>query len=161
MMIFLLPIFLLIAFLISFAITPFVIYFACKYGFVDDPKVRPHPAHTHKGIIPRAGGISIFLGIFVPIFFIIPQNKIFWGIFAAAALIIATGLWDDKKDRSPYIRFGLNFLSALIAVFAGIGIPYITNPLGGVIRLDTIRFTFSFFGDHIRRETGLFYFSCE
>ena len=147
-MIFLLPIFLVISFLISFAITPFVISFARKYGFVDDPTKRPHPAHTHKGVIPRAGGIAIFLGIFIPIFFVLPQNKIFWGIFAAAALIIVTGLWDDKKDRSPYIRFGLNILSALIAVLSGIGIPYITNPLGGIIRLDTIRFTFSFFGDH-------------
>lgn len=147
-MIFLLPFLAFISFLISFATTPWVMQFAGKFGLVDDPKTRPHPAHTHKGVIPRAGGIPIFLGIFLPIFFMVPQSKIFWGIFAAALLIVSIGLWDDKKDRSPYIRFFLNFLAAAIAVSSGIGIPYITNPFGGVIHLDTLIIQFNFLGDH-------------
>ncbi|MBI4067752.1 undecaprenyl/decaprenyl-phosphate alpha-N-acetylglucosaminyl 1-phosphate transferase [Candidatus Gottesmanbacteria bacterium] len=84
----------------------------------------------------------------MPIFFIIPQNKIFWGIFAAALLIVVIGLWDDKKDRSPYTRFFLNFLVAAITVASGVGIPYITNPFGGVIHLDTWIINFDIFGPH-------------
>lgn len=118
------------------------------FGLVDNPKTRPHPAHTHKGIIPRAGGLAIYLGLFLPAFFIVPINKIFWGIFIAASLIVAIGLWDDKRDRSPYTRFILNIIAAAIAVGAGVGIPYITNPLGGIIHLDVWRWNFNFYGSH-------------
>lgn len=121
---------------------------ARKYGFVDDPRTRPHPAHIHSGIIPRAGGLPILLGIFIPLFFILPVNKIIWSILAASILIIIVGLWDDKKDRSPYVRFALNFFIALIAVGGGVGIPYITNPLGGIIHLDTLKLSFNFLGEH-------------
>jgi len=138
----------LLAFSTSCIFTPLVIKLAKKFGFVDNPKTRPHPAHTHKGIIPRAGGVAIYLGIFLPLFFILPISKIFWGIFLSASLIVAIGLWDDKRDRSPYVRFALNFIVAAVAVAGGIGIPYITNPFGGIIHLETIRLNFNFIGNH-------------
>ena len=57
----------LLASIISFLITtlaiPPTIRFAQHFGLVDDPKKRPHPAHAHKEIIPRAGGLAICLGI--------------------------------------------------------------------------------------------------
>lgn len=147
-MLFPIPIIILVSFLISFISTPLVMRWAKRYGFIDDPKIRPHPAHTHKGIIPRAGGVPIYLGIFLPVLFILPINKVFWGIFLAATIIIIIGLWDDRKDRSPYVRFMLNFIVAAIAVAAGVGIPYITNPFGGVIHLDTFKIAFNLFGTH-------------
>ena len=134
--------------LISFASTPWVLKFAKRYKLVDNPKTRPHPAHIHKGIIPRGGGLALFLGIFIPAAFMLPLNKQIVGIFISALMIVLIGLWDDKKDRSPYIRFFLNILVALITVFAGIGIPYITNPFGGILHLDTIRWTFNAWGSH-------------
>jgi UDP-GlcNAc:undecaprenyl-phosphate GlcNAc-1-phosphate transferase len=122
--------------IITFFATPRVIILAKKYKLVDNPKVRPHPAHTHKGIIPRGGGLAIFLGIFLPIFFLFPPTKTIIGIFLGGMLLILVGLWDDKKDRSPYIRFVFNSLAAIFAISLGVNIPYITNPLGGVIHLD-------------------------
>jgi len=115
---------------------------------MDDPKTRPHPAHTHKTAIPRAGGLSIFLGIFFPLIFLIPILKSITGIFLGSIILILVGLWDDKKDRSPYIRFITNCLAAAVAIGFGVGIPYITNPFGGVIRLDLWRITFDFWGNH-------------
>lgn len=47
--------------------------------------------------------------------------------------MVLTGLLDDKFDLSPYIRFGLNISAALIAVYAGVTVPFITNPLGGIL----------------------------
>lgn len=136
------------SFLIAFVTTPIVMKLAKKYGFIDNPKTRPHPAHTHKGIIPRAGGVPIFLGIFLPIFFVLPINKIFTGIILSAFLIVIIGLWDDKRDRSPYTRFFLNIIVAIITVGAGVGIPYVTSPFGGIIHLDTYRINFSLLGNH-------------
>lgn len=136
------------SFFISFLATPLVIRLAKKYSLVDNSKTRPHPAHTHQGIIPRAGGLAIFLGIFLPAIFILPINKTLIGIFTGALILLFVGLWDDKKDRSPYLRFITNILAAIFVVGAGIGIPYITNPFGGVLNFDIYRITFDFLGNH-------------
>lgn len=125
-----------------------VISFAKKFNLVDDPKTRLHPAHTHKDVIPRAGGLSIFWGIFFPMLFLFPLPKALIGIFVGSSILILVGLWDDKKDRSPYIRFITNCLAAIAAIGFGVGIPYLTNPFGGVIHLDLWRITLDFFGKH-------------
>ncbi|MFH0863589.1 MAG: MraY family glycosyltransferase [Candidatus Gottesmanbacteria bacterium] len=137
----------LVAFITTFLLTPIVAKLAKKYGLVDDPHKRHHPAHTHKGIIPRAGGLSIYLGIFIACMFL-PLNKALIGILLGATLIVIVGLWDDKADLSPYFRFITNLLAVILVVGAGIGIPYITNPLGGILQLDTWRISFDFFGPH-------------
>ena len=135
--------------LLSLGITPLVIAFARKYKLVDDPRVRYHPAHTHKGIIPRAGGLAIFISLLIGIVIFIPLTKLFVGILLGATLLIVVGLMDDYKDVNPYMRLATNIIAALIVVGAGAGIPYITNPItGGVLHLDTWRITFSFFGTH-------------
>lgn len=124
------------SFLISFLMVPITIRLAIKYRLVDDAKKRPHPAHTHRGKIPRAGGIPLFLGIFAPIFLLIKVNPQISGIFWGALVLVLVGIWDDRHDRSPYIRFLFNTLAALLVIAAGVGIPYITNPLGGIIHFD-------------------------
>lgn len=78
-----------------------------------------------------------------------PITKTLLGILGGSLLLVIVGLLDDKKDVNPYIRLTTNALATLIVVLAGVGIPYITNPLtGGVIQLDTFRIAFSFFGPH-------------
>ncbi|MEK9207477.1 MAG: hypothetical protein AAB922_03280, partial [Patescibacteria group bacterium] len=52
----------LLAFIITALITPLCILLLKKYGIVDDPKVRNHPAIIHKTPIPRGGGIPLFIG---------------------------------------------------------------------------------------------------
>ena len=135
--------------LITFSITPLITLIALRFGFVDDPAVRYHPAHTHTGIIPRAGGLALYGGILFTTLLLLPATKLIFGMLAGGALLTLVGLADDKKDISPYIRLTTNALAALIAVGAGAGIPYITNPLtGGVLHLDTWRISFVFFGNH-------------
>lgn len=134
--------------LISFSLTPLTIYLAGKFGFVDDSRVRPHPAHTHSGVIPRAGGIPLFLGIFLPLSFLIGFNQQIIAIFSAALILVMVGLWDDIKDRSPYVRFIINCVAALLVIMAGVNITYITNPLGGIIRFDTFLISIDLFGKH-------------
>ncbi len=129
-------------------ITPAVIVLAKKYKLVDDPRVRFHPAHTHSGIIPRAGGLALFMSLLITTILFIPFTKLFVGILLGAAILVVVGLLDDRRDINPYIRLGTNALAALLVVGAGGGIPYVTNPFGGVLHLDTLRLTFSFFGPH-------------
>lgn len=130
-------------------VTPWVIRFAKFFQLVDDPKKRYHPAHTHKGIVPRAGGLAIFLVISIISFFYLPWNKLFIGIGLSCLLLTIVGVLDDKKDISPYIRILTNAVAIGIVIIAGAGIPYITNPINGtILRLDTWRITIDVFGSH-------------
>jgi len=132
-----------------FWVTPFVIQFARHFNLVDDSKKRYHPAHTHVGIIPRAGGLALYVGIILVGFFFFPWNKLWMGICFAITLLTVVGVLDDKKDVSPYIRIITNALAIAAVIAAGAGIPYITNPInGGILHLDTWRITIDFFGTH-------------
>ncbi|MBI5619572.1 undecaprenyl/decaprenyl-phosphate alpha-N-acetylglucosaminyl 1-phosphate transferase [Candidatus Gottesmanbacteria bacterium] len=135
--------------ILTCCVTPLVIRIAYKFGFVDDPKKRFHPAHTHKGIIPRAGGLALSVGIVGGILLFLPVTKLILGIILGSLLLTAVGLADDRKDINPYVRFFSNALAAAIVVGLGAGIPYVTNPLtGGIVHLDTWRISFELFGSH-------------
>ncbi|MFH2085264.1 MAG: MraY family glycosyltransferase [bacterium] len=59
------------------------------------------------------------------------------GIFAGAVVITVAGILDDVLDISPYFRILLGVVAALIVVLSGIGITYISNPIGsGVVQLN-------------------------
>src|SRR3990167_1910164 len=135
-----------ISFLVTFLFVPPTIKLALKHKLLDDSKKRPHPAHTHSGIIPRAGGVPLLLGIFLPILFFLKIHPQINGIFLGGLALILSGLWDDRRDRSPYLRFLINCLAAFVVVYSGINIPYVTNPFGGVIRFDTVFLNLSFLG---------------
>lgn len=139
----------LLTFLSTFMVTPFVIRIARVYQLVDDPAKRFHPAHTHTGVIPRAGGLALFIGIFLIALLTIPASKLFVGIAISCVILTGMGLLDDKKDVNPYIRMGTNVLAIGIAIGAGAGVPYITNPItGGILQLDTWRISINFCGTH-------------
>lgn len=132
---------------IVYLITPPTIYLARRFGLVTDSKFRKHPAHTHIGLVPRGGGLPLFLGFIITSLMFVTLNKLYIGIVIASTLIIIIGLLDDYYDISPYLRFGLNLLISGIVIGFGLGIPFVSNPFGGVIRLDTWRITFQLFGD--------------
>lgn len=135
-------------FFFSFGLTIPTIYLAKKFNLVDDRDKRKHPANTHMGIIPRAGGLPIYLSILFGVIFFIPLNKIVIGILIGGFLIVLMGLFDDYYDLSPILRFFLNFIIAIIVVSFGLGVPYLSNPFGGVIHLDSIILNINFLGAH-------------
>ncbi len=138
-----------IAFFVTGIVTPFIGRLAMYLGLIDDAKHRKHPAQTHIGTIPRAGGLAIFIGISVTVLFFLPLSKLFIGMLLSLALLTIVGLLDDRRDVNPYIRITTNAICALIIVGSGAGIPFITNPLtSGVIALDSWRISFEFFGRH-------------
>lgn len=134
--------------LIAFFFTPLTIRFAKKFKLLTDAGSKSHPAHTHIGVLPRAGGLPIFLGVFLPLIFFMITNQILFFVFLGASLILVVGLLDDKYNLSPYLRFGANIISASVAVLGGIGIPFITSPIAGIIRLDQFQITVSFLNNH-------------
>jgi UDP-GlcNAc:undecaprenyl-phosphate/decaprenyl-phosphate GlcNAc-1-phosphate transferase len=137
---------LIIAFIVTAVLTPISIILIKKAGLVDDPKTHKHPGIIHKKTTPRGGGIPLFLGVVIAgIFFLPPTNAVF-ALFVAGLIALIIGIADDKYDISPYIRFLGNIVVALIVVKAGITIPFITNPFGGILYLNSIILPLNFFG---------------
>lgn len=140
---------LLSAAIISYLLTIPTIILAKKFRLVTDIKIRKHPAHTHQGIIPRAGGLPIYLSILFTSLIFLPISKIVFGILIASFLLTVLGLLDDAYDLSPYLRFVGNILISALVIAFGLGIPYISNPFGGVIHLNFWQIPINFFGHHI------------
>ncbi|MDQ3239250.1 MAG: undecaprenyl/decaprenyl-phosphate alpha-N-acetylglucosaminyl 1-phosphate transferase [bacterium] len=139
-----------IAFLLCYVFTQITIRLAFKYGFVDNP-ARKHGAIIHSNIVPRAGGVPVYLAtlltvlLFANFFFSIGANiKNLIGIFFAGILVVVLGTIDDKYEVSPKVRLLFMFVFALLVVGFGIGVNFISNPLGGVFRLDLITLNFDF-----------------
>lgn len=140
----------LVSFLATVILTPFCIKLMKRIGLLDDPKIHKHPGMIHTKPIPRGGGLPLYLGVFIAAALFLPINSTTIAIFFAAFLALVIGLIDDKlnsqaKDVSPYLRFGVNILTAIIVVGSGVSIHYITNPFGaGVLHLDAIKYTVGF-----------------
>lgn len=132
--------------LLSTAVLTFLsIPLAKKFGLMDDPKKHKHPGIIHTKPIPRGGGIPLFFGSLVAALFFLPMNNVTISVFFAAFLALVIGLIDDKlnaqsKDVSPYLRFLVIILTAVIVVGSGVSINFITNPFGeGVLHLDQLK----------------------
>ena len=136
----------LLAFLVTVVLTPLSIPILKKLKIVDDPKIHKHPAIIHKKPIPRGGAIPLFLGVFVAAIIFVPLTSITVSLLIAAAIALLVGVLDDKYDISPYFRFAMNFVVAGIVVGSGVSIPFITNPLGGIITFGSLPLPISLFG---------------
>ena len=143
------------AFVVSVICTPVVIWFASRFGFLDMPG---DPRKIHKTPIPRLGGLAIFVSFFAVLAVFLSQSQVvyealhqnlgvilpkhLWGIFVAGAVLMIFGALDDKYDLKPRYAFAGPILAALIIIGSGIGITFITNPLGGLFYLDQFTTTF-------------------
>jgi UDP-GlcNAc:undecaprenyl-phosphate GlcNAc-1-phosphate transferase len=146
----------LIAFVVSIFATRVTIRLAFKYGFLDDPR-RKHGAILHSVPIPRMGGVPVYVAVFLTLLFFSSQFeglhysgdsiKHLIGVLVVGLLVVLLGTVDDKYDLSPRLRLGLMFLFGILVVGFGIGVTYITNPFGGIIRFDQIVLPFHWGGE--------------
>ncbi len=132
--------------IISFIITPLTIFVYRKFGWLDDPKKHKHPKVVHKYPVPRGGGIPIFISFLISASLFITWDKHLVGIILGAFIILIIGILDDIYDLNPYLRLIFGFIAAACVVGSGIGISFITNPFGGIIRLDQPQIPFYLFG---------------
>ncbi|PIU03423.1 hypothetical protein COT44_03190 [Candidatus Shapirobacteria bacterium CG08_land_8_20_14_0_20_39_18] len=137
---------LILSFAVSFVCTPLTIKLAWRIGLIDDPKKKNHPKIIHTYPVPRGGGIPILASLLIASLIFLPLDKHLLGILLGAVFTVIVGLLDDKYDLNPYLRILTCTLCALIVVAVGIGIPFINNPLGGIIHLDQPRIYINLFG---------------
>ncbi len=133
---------LITSFVITVLAVPISLIMLRKYKIVDDPKKHIHPAILHEKPIPRGGGIPLLAGVFIASLIFIPFNTLIAAAFIAAFISLLVGVIDDKSDISPYARFVVNIISAVIVVYFGANVPFITNPFGGILFLNQIEIPF-------------------
>lgn len=111
-----------------------------QLGIVDDPSLHKHPKVVHTSPVPRGGGIVIAVAIIISGLIFIPLDKRLIGILTGVFVLGVVGFLDDRFEEkvSPYTRLIVNVLAAFLVIGSGIGIAYITNPLGGVINFNWI-----------------------
>ena len=117
---------LVIAFIISFAVTPVVKSFAQHVGAIDIPDEKRH-IHSHP--IPRMGGLAIFIGFLISVLLFANITTQVRGILLGAILIVVVGAIDDVLNLNAWLKFGIQIIAAVIAVLSGVVIIVVTNPL--------------------------------
>ena len=127
----------ILSFVTTAIFIPPTVILAKKFNLLDNPKIRPHPAHIHQRIIPRAGGLPCLLGLTLSIIFFIPLIGEVIGILVALWILLLVGLMDDKyQNLSPYFRLAGQFAAATFAVTQGLSIQFVTSPFGGIIQFN-------------------------
>jgi len=140
---------LITAFFITIIATPISLVFIRRMGLFDDPKTHKHPASIHTKPVPRGGSIPLFFGVAFAGILFLPITNITIALYLAGVIALITGVFDDKFNISPYLRFVINIICALIVVGSGISIPFITNLTGGILYLDAFKVSFDVFGQTI------------
>jgi UDP-GlcNAc:undecaprenyl-phosphate GlcNAc-1-phosphate transferase len=122
-----------IAALVTFVSTPFVVRLATRMNWVVEPDER----RVHKVPTPDVGGIAMFLGFIValaiawkmgrfsPVF---DNNSEPLGVLLAAILIFATGLVDDIREISSPAKVTGTVIAGLVLVYFGATMFYFRVP---------------------------------
>ena len=115
----------LAAFILTFIQMPFTIKLAKKKGFLDVPKDE---RRVHKKPIPVGGGIAMVISVTILMLYYLPINKSLIMTLIASLVIALSGLYDDKKDLSPKLKFLFQILAGVLLVLGGMKIEFLTNP---------------------------------
>jgi UDP-GlcNAc:undecaprenyl-phosphate/decaprenyl-phosphate GlcNAc-1-phosphate transferase len=130
---------LFLCFCVSILLTPFVKKLAFKIGATDKPNHRK----VHQKIMPRLGGLAIYISFLFGIFlfkpfgnfnmlFFTPQGNVYLALMLGSLIIVLTGAIDDVKEISPKVKLLGQIIASLIIVFLGnIKVEFINLPFDG------------------------------
>lgn len=103
-------------FAISWLSVPFVKKMAVQINAVDYPDTK---RKFHKGVIPRLGGLSIFLAFLIGYVLFGSEFAGLDHVLVGAFIIILIGMYDDIAPIKPLVKFGGQFLAALVVIYSG------------------------------------------
>ena len=107
---------LVLAFVTSVLFTPLVKKIAFRVGAVDKPNYRK----VHAKIMPRLGGLAIFLAFLVAFFVYRPDGQYDKAMLLGALIIIITGALDDMFEITAKAKLLGQLLAATsITIYGG------------------------------------------
>lgn len=133
-----------VALTVTLGVTPLVRTVGTRWGIVAHPGGR----HVHSGVIPRIGGVAMFLGITAGLAVeylgerlwgfdraLVSSGSPLVGVMFGGILMFAVGLLDDIFDLRPWQKLAGQVVAATIVVAYGLKISFLSNPFGGGIFL--------------------------
>ncbi len=118
---------LILCFIASLILTPIVKKFAFLVGATDQPNHRK----VHQKIMPRLGGLAIYISFIIGVIVLQPTDQYAWPILIGSVIIIVTGLIDDLTELSAKWKFAGQLLAAVVVVLGGVRVEFINLPFGG------------------------------
>lgn len=131
----------LLAMFVSFVLTPYIKKLAFAIGAIDKPDNRK----VHKKIMPRLGGLAIYIGFLLAVLASLPLNKDLLGILLGSAVIILVGVLDDKYQLPAKVKLLGQIAAACVLVLFDIRIEWVNNPFGGYYYLDYLSIPLTIF----------------
>ena len=86
---------------------------ARKIGLLDHPSQRK----AHRDPVPLVGGSAIYLSMFLIIPLATPYGFEALPLLIACGMMLVTGMIDDLRELSPFIRFVIQILACCVMVF--------------------------------------------
>lgn len=118
---------LLVALFLSWVLTPWVRELAFSWGAVDKPDARK----VHKTIMPRMGGLAVYLA-FVPVVLLSQEiNAAVIGLLLGGTIVMVLGIIDDIRCLPAKVKLLGQIAAASVVIPFGIKVHYITNPFSG------------------------------
>jgi UDP-GlcNAc:undecaprenyl-phosphate/decaprenyl-phosphate GlcNAc-1-phosphate transferase len=125
---------------IAYLSMPYVIKLAHRLGAVD----QPDPRKVHNRIMPRLGGLGIFSAFIIVMILGVPFSSPIIGILLGATVIFLVGMLDDLLQLSPYVKLLGQSLAAVIAIYFGVTMDFVTNPFDGQLNLGWLSIPLTF-----------------
>lgn len=107
---------------LALGLTPLVKRFAVKTGTVDVPNARK----VHTKVMPRLGGLGIYLAFIVAFFIVFPfipdafsvrEANFVKAFLVGGTMILLLGALDDRFDLSAKLKFLVQIATACVVVF--------------------------------------------
>jgi len=140
-----------VALLVSLLLSPGYVKLMNSWGIVTDPKLHLHPAMILKNPSARGGGLLFALVFIVVSVFFLPLTTEIVGILLFSLCLSLFGFLDDFQNthpdsklrflESPLIRLGCLMFFVSLLYFFNVKISFLSNPLDGILRLDTSGFS--------------------
>ena len=96
-------------------IMPFIKKMAIRVGAVDVPGGR----HIHKKVMPKFGGLGIFLGFLLGYMIFGEHSEQMNSVLIGSFIIVITGMFDDICDLKPWEKLIGQVVAACIIAFYG------------------------------------------
>lgn len=105
----------LVPFIFVVLIIPYIRKIAIKVGAVDVPRTR----HIHKKVMPKLGGLGIFLGFLLGYMIFGTHSSMMNAILIGSFLILIIGVMDDIVELGSLTKFVGQLAAACVITFYG------------------------------------------
>lgn len=121
--------YILVSSLMSFGLIPLMY----KIGMILDITDQPGGRHIQKEVIPRTGGIMVYITFIATLNIVIDSPREFQGLFWASNIIALIGIIDDIKRIPAIIKLIFQVMATTVLVYYGFTFTFLPNTLTGNI----------------------------